>query len=263
MDHFSKYKWTELIENKEAKTIAERLEYIFNYFKAPKILQTDNGREFNNQEVMNLCERKNIKFINGSPYHPQSQGVVEKLNDLLAKSLHSSLQAFKRNKENKKWNIELALKAWTSSSNQNVHSVTRKIPYRAIHMENEKEIQEVIGNTNNYYSKRRKAKAKDLDLQIGMKMFIVNQMQILKSKKKLICVKKNNLKTRTMRNKVRIPVEITDISNLESLFVKVKIRGKSNQEMKLNEIYAVGINNLEIAKCERSWNLLINNSNNA
>jgi len=75
--------------------------------------------------------------------------------------------------------------------------------------------------------------------------------------------KKKNLKTRTMRNKVRIPVEITDISNLESLFVKVKIRGKSNQEMKLNEIYAVGINNLEIAKCERSWNLLINNSNNA
>jgi len=54
IDHFSKFKWTELIENKEAKTVAKRLEYIFNYFHAPKILQTDNGKEFNNLDLQDL-----------------------------------------------------------------------------------------------------------------------------------------------------------------------------------------------------------------
>ena len=96
VDHFSKYKWTELICNKEASTITEKFEYFFNFFRSPSILQTDNGREFENLLVRQLCERRNIKIIHGSPYHPQSQGVVEKLNDLISKSLRSSYSAWKK-----------------------------------------------------------------------------------------------------------------------------------------------------------------------
>jgi len=259
IDHFSKYKWTELIENKEAETVTARLEYIFNFFRAPKILQTDNGKEFDNPILNNMCKRKNVKLIHGSPYHPQSQGVVEKLNDLIAKSLHASHQAYKSKKEKKNWNIELALKAWTASSNQNVHSVTKRIPNKAIHIENEKEIKVVIENIKNYYERKTKTRAKKLDLRIGMKMFIIKEVQKVKNKQKLTTNAKNNLKKRTKKTKVRIPVEITDISTLENLFVKVRICGRPNEGMEIGEIYNIAITNLEIAKSEKTWKMLINN----
>lgn len=99
VDHFSKYKWTELIPNKEAQTIVQKLYMIFNCFKSPTYFQTDNGKEFQNSKIQDLCNRKNIKHVHRRPYHPPSQGVVEKLNDLIARSLTSSLAAFRKKKD--------------------------------------------------------------------------------------------------------------------------------------------------------------------
>ena len=42
-----------------------------------KIIQTDNGKEFDNTQMKLFCENNNIKFIKSSPYHPQSNGSVE------------------------------------------------------------------------------------------------------------------------------------------------------------------------------------------
>ena len=46
-------------------------------FGTPKILQTDNGGEFKNNDLENFCEENNIKLIHSSPYHPQTNGSVE------------------------------------------------------------------------------------------------------------------------------------------------------------------------------------------
>ena len=43
----------------------------------PKILQSDNGVEFKNHLFEKLCTDHNIKHIFSSPYHPQTNGVVE------------------------------------------------------------------------------------------------------------------------------------------------------------------------------------------
>ena len=184
---------------------------------------------------------------------------MERLNELLSKSLHLSHQAYKSSKESKNWDIELALKAWTASSNQNVHLVTKKIPYKAIHFENEKEIDEIIENIKEYYGKKTKSKVKGLELKVGTKMFIIKQVKKVKNKNKLISQEQKNLKKRTNKSKIRIPVEVVDISDLETLHVKVKICGRPYEEMKKNEIYNVAISNLEIVKSERLWNLLIDN----
>lgn len=34
-----------------------------------KIIQTDNGKEFNNSEMIIFCENNNIKYVKSSPYH--------------------------------------------------------------------------------------------------------------------------------------------------------------------------------------------------
>ena len=43
----------------------------------PKILQTDNGGEYKNHIMEDFCEKNNINHIFSSPYHPQTNGVVE------------------------------------------------------------------------------------------------------------------------------------------------------------------------------------------
>ena len=41
-----------------------------------QMLQTDNGKEFVNEYLTNLLEKRNIKHKLGWKYHPQSQGAV-------------------------------------------------------------------------------------------------------------------------------------------------------------------------------------------
>ena len=99
-----------------------------------------------------MCKKKNIKLIHGRPYYPQSQGAVEKLNDLIAKSLSASLISYtKKSIKTAPWDIENALKAWTINSNRNIHSVTKMIPQKAIQLEDNVSIQQVQENIRNYY----------------------------------------------------------------------------------------------------------------
>lgn len=46
-------------------------------------MHTDNGREFQNQEVAQEVAKFGEKLIHGGPYHPQSQGLVERFNQTL------------------------------------------------------------------------------------------------------------------------------------------------------------------------------------
>ena len=144
IDHFSKFKWTELIPNKNAHTIRTKIDYVFNYYGPPKIFQTDNGREFVNEELQDLCKKHNVQFIHGRPYHPQSQGVVEKINEFLAQSLQASYTDFIDSKQkDKSWDIENASKAFTANANRNVHSMTLKVPNKLVLTEDKDEIEEV------------------------------------------------------------------------------------------------------------------------
>ena len=52
----------------------------------PKVLQSDNGGEFM-KCVADLCKALHIKIIKGSPYHPQSQGKVERSHRSLRKKV--------------------------------------------------------------------------------------------------------------------------------------------------------------------------------
>ncbi|CAM4833390.1 unnamed protein product, partial [Rotaria magnacalcarata] len=59
--------------------VSEYLELIFREHGTPKIIQTDQGTEF--QGVFDdLCNRRNIRHIRSRPYHPESQGKVERIN---------------------------------------------------------------------------------------------------------------------------------------------------------------------------------------
>ncbi len=69
------------IQNKKAETIVTSIfEKVICPFTTPTAIITDNGSEFNNMILSEICRLLNIKKINIHPYKPESNGVVERLN---------------------------------------------------------------------------------------------------------------------------------------------------------------------------------------
>ena len=89
-DYFTK--WTEAfpLPNQEAKTVAEKLvNEVISRFGARERIHTDQGRNFEAQLFKEMCNLFSIEKTRTTPYHPQSDGMVERMNrtiqDMLAK----------------------------------------------------------------------------------------------------------------------------------------------------------------------------------
>jgi hypothetical protein len=69
-DHLTKYILLGPLKHKRAKEVAYILLDIFTTFGTPAILQSDNGREFANQIVTEICKMwPELKIIHGKPRH--------------------------------------------------------------------------------------------------------------------------------------------------------------------------------------------------
>mgnify|MGYP002224300848 CR=1 FL=1 len=69
------------LKSKRAEEIAHNLLDIFTILGAPSILQSDNGREFCNHIIQEVCAMwSELKIVHGKPRHSQSQGSVERAN---------------------------------------------------------------------------------------------------------------------------------------------------------------------------------------
>ena len=80
-DYFSK--WTEAfpIKNKCADTVAEVLvDKIVLRFGMPLVIHSDQGREFENGLMKSLCTLPGCVKTRTAPYHPESDGMVERFN---------------------------------------------------------------------------------------------------------------------------------------------------------------------------------------
>jgi integrase-like protein len=53
-DHFTKYCWAKPLEHKQSKEVCDSIREIFFLFGPPRILQSDNGREFVNELINSL-----------------------------------------------------------------------------------------------------------------------------------------------------------------------------------------------------------------
>jgi transposase InsO family protein len=89
-DYFTRYAEAYAIPDIEAKTVAEKLvtEFICRY-GVPVQIHTDQGSQFTSALFQEMCKILHIDKTRNSPFHPQSSGLVEKLNgtieDMLSK----------------------------------------------------------------------------------------------------------------------------------------------------------------------------------
>lgn len=122
-DYFTK--WTEAyaIPNQEARTVASRLvdEFVCR-FGAPETLHSDQGRNFESKLMQEMCILLGIRKTRTTPYHPQSDGQVERFNRTLASMLSNYVAD-----NHKDWDVHLprVLMAYRSSE----HETTRYSPF--------------------------------------------------------------------------------------------------------------------------------------
>jgi len=104
-DYFTKWPEARALSETSAETIAKFItEDIISRHGCPQKIQSDNGPQFAGNVVRELCERYDIKRVLISPYHPQSNGMVERLNGTIGTALSKLAEEHKDS-----WDEYLAL----------------------------------------------------------------------------------------------------------------------------------------------------------
>lgn len=90
VDSFSMYPDVHECDNITSFTCIEKLSNFFAHFGNPETLVTDNGTQFTSIEFENFCKSRGIKHMKTPPYHPMSNGRVERFVDTLKRALKKS-----------------------------------------------------------------------------------------------------------------------------------------------------------------------------
>ena len=87
-DYFTKWVEALPIPDQEASTIAELLvKEVICRFGVPQLIHSDQGRNFESVLCAEMCQLLGIKKTRTTPYHPASDGMVERFNRTLEMQL--------------------------------------------------------------------------------------------------------------------------------------------------------------------------------
>ena len=87
-DHFSKYVIAYVVKDQTAHTATETLRNgYFGLLGAPAYLVSDQGKAFTGHLIMNLCELYGVQKLRASPYHAQTNGQVERMNQKIIRMI--------------------------------------------------------------------------------------------------------------------------------------------------------------------------------
>ena len=122
IDHYSKMAICRAVPQKSAECVSRFLiEEVIPKFPKIKNILSDNGLEFRSSLTQNTALAKDIIWKFGSPYHPQTQGSVERFNDTILRKLRKISNFGK-----KSWDI--FVKEAESAYNKSFHRAIGSTP---------------------------------------------------------------------------------------------------------------------------------------
>ena len=87
-DHFFKYVVAYVVKDQTAHTATETLRNgYFSLFSAPAYLISDQGKAFTGHLITNLCELYGVQKLRTLPYHAQTNGQVEWMNQTIIRMI--------------------------------------------------------------------------------------------------------------------------------------------------------------------------------
>ena len=91
VDAFSKWPEVRIMSSTSAEKTIDVLRDIFSTHGLPEQVVTDNGPQFTSQEFANFMKLNGIRHTKCAPYHPASNGLVERFNQTFKQALKASL----------------------------------------------------------------------------------------------------------------------------------------------------------------------------
>ncbi|UYV79411.1 K02A2.6-like [Cordylochernes scorpioides] len=154
MDYFTKWPVAVPIPDQEASTVSEALlqDWVC-LFGVPRILHSDQGRNFESNIFQELCRRLGIEKTRTTPLHPQSDGMVERFNRTLTQHLTMFV-----NKNQRDWDqhLPMLLMAYRSAEHESTgYSPARMLFGHELRMPCDVLLgrpEETFENTNEYIS---------------------------------------------------------------------------------------------------------------
>lgn len=122
-DYFTRYTEAYAIPNQEAVTVARKLvDEFFLRFSPPERLHSDQGRNFESALIAEICQLLGVKKCRTTPYHPQSDGLVERFNRTLLNMLATAVG-------DKPFDWERNLRRLCFAYNTSIHPTTGYSPF--------------------------------------------------------------------------------------------------------------------------------------
>ncbi|KAJ8007698.1 hypothetical protein DPEC_G00096870 [Dallia pectoralis] len=123
-DHFTKLAQAYLCPNQSSKVVAKQLwNNFFCVYGFPERIHSDQGANFENSLIAEICVVAGVQKSHTTPYHPMCNGITERFN----RTLWSMIRALPR-KAKLRWPERL--KSLTLSYNATVHETTGFAPFQ-------------------------------------------------------------------------------------------------------------------------------------
>ena len=133
VDHFSRFVILAPMRNKSAPVVAHALvSHLLCPFTTPSVLLSDNGTEFKNAVLSNICQQYHIKQTFITAHHPASNGLVERTNRKILEILRHVAGQFHECWED--WLPHVA-----ACINGSVNASTGKTPYYVVYGEEKRQ----------------------------------------------------------------------------------------------------------------------------
>ena len=87
----SRYPEAELLRTVEAAEVVEKLVEILSWHGWPRQILSDQGSQFTGSLMKGLCARTGIETVQTTPFHPQTNGVVERFHGTLVPMLRKAV----------------------------------------------------------------------------------------------------------------------------------------------------------------------------
>jgi O-acetyl-ADP-ribose deacetylase (regulator of RNase III) len=123
----TKYIFTKAVQSATAQSTVNFIIQIISQWGCFRQLSSDRGTHFKNTLVSDVCENLGIKQILSTAYSPQTQGFVEKINDVLCNSIKNYID----NDNQHRWSYYLPY--ITLSYNATPQTSTKYSPFYLMH----------------------------------------------------------------------------------------------------------------------------------
>ena len=126
IDHFSRYLKVFPLKSKQASGIVSKLDSYVADLGTPEAILLDNALEFTGSELRNWADRMGSVLLYTTPYHPESNGAIERMHRTLKGVLAQLCNGYPS-----RW--PKLLNACQTRMNAAIHTATGVSPFAAFH----------------------------------------------------------------------------------------------------------------------------------